>query len=70
VDARIASLTPREREIMGYVASGLNYSTEDIAKALGITVNTVLTHRNRILKTLGAHSMAQAVAIYLRNGWG
>jgi PAS domain S-box-containing protein len=56
-------LTTREREIITHVALG--HETDQIAKALYISPQTVRTHvRNAMIK-LGAHTRAQLVAIVL-----
>jgi DNA-binding NarL/FixJ family response regulator len=56
-------LTTREREIITHVALG--YESDQIAKELYISPQTVRTHvRNAMIK-LGAHTRAQLVAIVL-----
>jgi DNA-binding NarL/FixJ family response regulator len=55
-----AGLTPREREVLRLLGSGLSQS--EIAESLVISSRTVGTHIERILGKLGAHSRAQAVA--------
>lgn len=59
-------LTPRERQIMVLVTEG-KYNKE-IAKALGISVETIKTHRKRAYKKLGAHNAVQAVTAFLGRG--
>lgn len=64
--ARLASLTPREREVFEYVVRGkLNKQT---AHALGITERTIKAHRQRIFDKLGAHSVADLVSLAERLG--
>lgn len=55
-----ARLTPREREVLGLLASGA--STEQIARRLGIRSATVRNHVRKILEKLDAHSRLEAVA--------
>ena len=63
-DARRGSaLTPRQREILALVASGL--STADIARQLGITAATVKTHLTTTYKLIGARNRVQATRYYL-----
>lgn len=50
VQARLALLTPREREILDRLIAG--HSNKQLAKDLGISVRTVETHRNRVLKKM------------------
>lgn len=61
-----APLTPREREVLGEVAAGK--TAKEIARSLGISINTVKFHvRNTLLK-LGARNMTAAVALALTLG--
>lgn len=46
-DPAFAELSPREREVAGFVATGLR--NKDIALALGISLATVKDHVHRIL---------------------
>lgn len=59
-------LTKREREVLTLLIDGRQVAY--IAEHLCITKNTVSTHIEHILRKLGAHSQAQAVAIGLREG--
>jgi two-component system, OmpR family, response regulator len=61
-----ASLTPREQEILGLLAGGLDQRS--IAERLVISPKTVATHIQRILGKLGVRSRAQAVAYAHRHG--
>jgi DNA-binding CsgD family transcriptional regulator len=65
VPATTHSLTPREREVLTWVARGKSASS--IAKALRITKRTVDGHVQSAARKLGAQNRAQAVAIALRN---
>ncbi len=56
---RLESLTPRERELLPLVASGL--LNKQAAAKLGITELTVQVHRGKIMKKMGAESLAQLV---------
>jgi DNA-binding NarL/FixJ family response regulator len=59
-----ARLTPREREVLGLLADGLEQ--DDIAGRLFITPKTVAKHIEHILSKLGVHSRAQAIVLALR----
>lgn len=59
-----AELSPREQEILGWLAQG--FLIKEIAERLGIGFDTVRTHIRRIYEKLQVHSRAQAVAKYLR----
>jgi DNA-binding NarL/FixJ family response regulator len=64
-DPRLASLTVREREVLGFLTHG--YRQEEIANNLVITPRTVATHIQHILGKLEVHSRAEAVAMALRD---
>ena len=59
------ALTPRQREILRLLASGLE--NKQIARRLGIGVHTVKTHVSRVLQKLGATSRTEAVVVALRD---
>jgi putative two-component system response regulator len=61
-----ADLTPRELEILRLIASGL--VNKQIARRLGLSLNTVRNHAQNILYKLHAHSKLEAVATALREG--
>ena len=57
--ARLATLTPREREVFGHVISGrLN---KQIAYALGTVEKTIKVHRSRMMEKMGVRSLAELV---------
>jgi len=60
------SLTPREREVLGWVAQGK--STSAISQILGIANRTVDEHVKSAARKLGAANRTHAVAIALREG--
>ena len=61
---RYASLTPREREVMGLVTSGrLN---KQVGLELGISEATVKVHRGKVMQKMKADSLAALVAIAAR----
>jgi FixJ family two-component response regulator len=63
---RLASLTPREREVMGWVVSGrLN---RQIAGALGTSEITIKAHRARVMRKMEAASVAELVRMAGRLG--
>jgi DNA-binding NarL/FixJ family response regulator len=53
-------LSPREREVLDYLAQG--YLIKEIGDKLGIGIGTVRTYVGRIYEKLHVHSRAQAVA--------
>ena len=59
-------LTPRQIEILTYVAKGLN--NREIARQIGIGPDCVKAHLKTAFSRLGAASRSEAVAIALRTG--
>lgn len=59
-----ASLTPRERDVLGYLCLG--YTNREIALACGSSPNTVRNQVARVFAKLGASTRAEAVALALR----
>jgi FixJ family two-component response regulator len=55
------NLTPREREVITLVASGL--MNKQIAGRLGVTEITVKVHRGNVMRKMGAKSLADLVRI-------
>ncbi|HWQ91350.1 MAG TPA: response regulator transcription factor [Clostridia bacterium] len=49
-------LTPREREVLILIAEGL--SNKEIGSRLDVGVRTIETHRERIMRKLGIHTIA------------
>jgi FixJ family two-component response regulator len=63
---RLASLTPREREVLAHVVAGrLN---KQIAADLGTVEKTIKVHRARIMEKMAARSLADLVRIAERLG--
>jgi FixJ family two-component response regulator len=66
IGARVAALTPRERQVMAYVVAGrLN---KQIAADLGTAEKTVKVHRARVMKKMSVDSVAELVWLVGRTG--
>jgi FixJ family two-component response regulator len=65
---RLESLTPREREVLPLVVSGL--LNKQVAAEIGTTEATIKVHRSQLMRKMGADSlpelvrMAEKVGIY------
>jgi FixJ family two-component response regulator len=61
----LASLTPREREIMDCVVKG--QANKVIAAELDISERTVEIHRGRVMKKIGVRSVAELVQLVVQH---
>src|SRR6202043_3889031 len=59
LQALFETLTPREREILALVSSGL--MNKQVAAELGLAEITVKIHRGHIMKKMGARSLADLI---------
>jgi DNA-binding NarL/FixJ family response regulator len=62
----LGRLTDREREVVGWVATGR--SNDEIAAALVVSPDTVRTHVSRAMLKLGARDRAQLVVFAIQSG--
>ncbi|HSI35856.1 MAG TPA: response regulator [Tepidisphaeraceae bacterium] len=65
---RMSRLTPRERELLGMLASGK--TSKEIASNLNVSVKTVDNHRAHLLAKLDASNVAELAAMAVRAGLG
>lgn len=66
INARLATLTPREHQVLQHVVAGrLN---KQIAGELGTAEKTVKVHRGRVMGKLGVRSVADLVRLAERAG--
>jgi len=63
---RLASLTPREREVMALVAEGL--LNKQVGDALGMAEKTVKVHRARVMQKMNVRSVSALVRLVDRLG--
>lgn len=64
--AKLAALTPREREVLEHAARGLH--AKEIAAALDISPRTVEVHKTRIMEKLGVRNVAELVRFAIAAG--
>ena len=67
-EQELDKLTPREREILGFLAQGK--SNKEIARSLDLAESTVKIHVQNILKKLSLSSRVQAAVFAVENGVG
>jgi len=66
LETKLASLTPREYEVLTHVIAGqLN---KEIAGDLGTVEKTVKVHRGRMMEKLGVHTVADLVRLAMKAG--
>ncbi|MCF6323594.1 MAG: response regulator [Gammaproteobacteria bacterium] len=64
IQARLASLTPREKEVLGKVVDGkLN---KVIAAELNVSSKTIEAHRAKVMAKMSAHTVAELVRMVVR----
>jgi two-component system response regulator NreC len=62
----VEELTPREQEVLTYIAEG--YTNREIAEALIISVKTVDRHRENIMHKLNMHNRVELVKYAIEKG--
>jgi RNA polymerase sigma factor (sigma-70 family) len=62
--AKLAKLTPREREVLEHAVDGKH--AKEIASALGISPRTVEVHKTRIMEKLEVRNIAELVRLRFR----
>jgi len=64
-DNPLTTLTRRELEVLSDLASGR--TNKQIARDLGVSLNTVKFHVRNLFQKLGVNSRSQAIAMYLKS---
>lgn len=62
-----SGLTPKQLLVLQGIADGRG--SQGTADHLGVQLNTVYTHRKRILKKLGVPDIGRAVCVAKDKGW-
>ena len=63
---KLATLTDTEREVLGLIANGA--SNKAVAHALALSLNSVQTHRENLMRKLNTHSIAGLTKFALVHG--
>ena len=63
---RVASLTPREKQVMELIIEGRH--NREIAETLGISARTVEVHKSRVMAKCAADSVPDLVRLSLLGG--
>lgn len=66
VQARLNSLTPRERDVLMPLVKG--YTTREIAELLAVSVKTIDLYRSRVMKRMQAHHLPDLVGMAIAAG--
>ena len=66
VRARIATLTPREREVFDLIVRGK--TNKEVGRVLGATERTIKAHRHRVMEKMQVQSLAELVSLAERAG--
>ncbi|MDM0000761.1 response regulator transcription factor [Variovorax sp. J22P240] len=62
----IATLTPRQREILQLIAEGK--SAKEVAAVLGLSARTVEDHKYRLMESLGIENSAELIHFAIKHG--
>ena len=65
-DDPVASITPRQREVLQLLVEGL--SAKEIASSLSLSVRTVEFHKYQMMETLGIRTNAELIRFAIRHG--
>ena len=66
IQARLASLTPRERDVLLPLVRG--YTNREVAEQLDISVKTVDLYRSRVMKRMQAETLPELVGMAIAAG--
>ncbi|GIW74608.1 MAG: DNA-binding response regulator [Phycisphaerales bacterium] len=66
IQERLATLTPREREVMDLVVDG--YANKQVAARLGLSEKTIEVHRSRVMKKMRARTLPCLVKMAIAAG--
>jgi PAS domain S-box-containing protein len=64
-DESSAKLSPRNRQVLGLIAGGL--TSAEIAKRLGISNQTAMTHRRNLMRKLGLRNKAELIRYAIKH---
>ncbi len=61
----LSTLTRREMEVLSDLSSGR--TNKQIARDLGVSLNTIKFHVRNLFQKLGVNSRSQAISLYLQS---
>jgi DNA-binding NarL/FixJ family response regulator len=65
-ESDLDKLTQREKQVLQLIVQG--HSNREIARMLGLSVNTISVHRSNLMQALGIHRTADLVVFAIRKG--
>ncbi|TAK29739.1 MAG: response regulator transcription factor [Chloroflexota bacterium] len=65
-DARYEALSDREKDVLKLIAEG--HTNQEVANALCISINTVLTHRTSLMRKLSIHNRTELIKYAIHMG--
>ena len=66
INAQVATLTPREREVFQLVIRG--HANKQVARDLGCTERTIKAHRHRVMEKMQVRTLPELVSLAERAG--
>jgi len=61
LDAKLARLSPREKEVFGLLQKG--YNNAEIMQALGLSLPTTKQYKTAVMRKMGVHTLAQLLSL-------
>jgi len=68
-DVNLEEVLPTDREISIIELASKGYGNREMAEILNLSVNTIETHRKKMIKRHNVHSMSELVCMATSKGW-